>query len=88
MDDASVRRFLRARAMDVKEAVKMVADDVAWRADVVPSRGYVLETEIESELNVEKAYLQGVSKGGHPIILILAHRHFPNKRHPLHFKRK
>ncbi|KAI5076620.1 hypothetical protein GOP47_0008685 [Adiantum capillus-veneris] len=87
IDDAMLARFLRARAMHVPRAAKMLAEHQRWRASFVPL-GFISESEVESELAQGKVSLQGVSKKtGHPLLIMLARHHVANKADPQEFKR-
>ncbi|KAI5076633.1 hypothetical protein GOP47_0008698 [Adiantum capillus-veneris] len=76
IDDPMLLRFLRARAMHVPRAAKMLAEHQTWRASFVPS-GFISESQIESELAQGKAFLQGVcKKTGHPLLFMIARHHY------------
>ncbi|XP_010275237.1 PREDICTED: phosphatidylinositol/phosphatidylcholine transfer protein SFH6-like isoform X2 [Nelumbo nucifera] len=73
-------RFLIARRMDPEKAAKMFVQWQNWRAEFVPL-GFIPESEIPDELNARKIYLQGLSKDGHPVLIIKASKHLPSKDH-------
>ncbi|KAI5076631.1 hypothetical protein GOP47_0009110 [Adiantum capillus-veneris] len=87
IDDAMLLRFLRARAMHVPRAAKMLAEQQTWRASFVPL-GFIPESQIESELAQGKAFLQGVSKKtGYPLLFMIARHHLGNRTDFQEFKR-
>ncbi|KAI5076630.1 hypothetical protein GOP47_0008695 [Adiantum capillus-veneris] len=87
IDDAMLLRFLRARAMHVPRATKMLAEHQRWRASFAP-RGFISESEVESELAQRKAFLQGISKKtGHPLLIMVARNHVCNRSDIQEFKR-
>ncbi|XP_058079396.1 sec14 cytosolic factor [Magnolia sinica] len=79
--DATLLRFLVARSMDPTKAAKMFVQWEKWRAEFVPS-GFVSEEEILDELEARKIYLQGLTKVGHPLLIVKASKHFPSKDQP------
>ncbi|XP_024389860.1 phosphatidylinositol/phosphatidylcholine transfer protein SFH12 isoform X2 [Physcomitrium patens] len=85
-DEATLRRFLRARAWKLSKAVKMFVDHQTWRRSFVPL-GYIPKEEIKNELDAEKVFLQGHDKKGRPIVVIMAAKHDANKRKFDEFKR-
>ncbi|BBN11156.1 phosphatidylinositol/phosphatidylcholine transfer protein [Marchantia polymorpha subsp. ruderalis] len=86
VDDATLRRFLRARQKKVDKATKMFVDHFRWRRTFVPL-GYIPEEEVQNELDAEKVFLQGNDKAGRPIGLIIAAKHDAYKRNLNEFKR-
>ena len=71
-------RFLIARSMDPEKAAKMFCQWKKWRAEMVPL-GYITDSEVADELAAEKIYLQGLSKNGHPVVMVKSNKHFPSK---------
>lgn len=76
--DPTLMRFLIARSMDTDKASKMFVQWQKWRATSVPL-GHIPESEVEDELNAKKIYLQGLSEGGYPVMVVKANKHFPSK---------
>ncbi|CAN8312220.1 unnamed protein product [Cochlearia groenlandica] len=74
----TLMRFLVARSMDPVKAAKMFVDWQKWRASIVPKNG-ITESEVKNELEFKKVCLQGPTKSGHPMVLIIASKHFPCK---------
>ncbi|KAL4196140.1 hypothetical protein AMTRI_Chr04g244540 [Amborella trichopoda] len=83
--DATLMRFLVARSMDPEKAARMFVQWAKWRADFVP-RGHIPDDEVLQELESKKIYLQGLSKNGYSLLIVLARKHFPSKDH-LQFKK-
>lgn len=81
----TLRRFLRARDLDVEKAGAMFLKYLKWRKTFIPN-GHVTEAEIEHEISQEKAFVGGNDKKGRPILVVLANRHFQNTT-PDEFKR-
>lgn len=86
IDDATLRRFLHARSLNVEKACKFLLQHLKWRQTFVPF-GCIQEAEIANELKKEKIFLQGVDKKGRPIGVILARRHESSDRDLEEFKR-
>jgi len=85
-DEATLRRFLRARSWKLPKAVKMFVDHQKWRRSFVPL-GHIPQEQIKNELEAEKVFLQGNDKNGRPVVVILAAKHDANKRKFDEFKR-
>ena len=49
-----------------------------WRAQLVPL-GFIPDSEVPDELESRKIYLQGLSKDGHPLMIVKSSKHFPSK---------
>ncbi|KAK4735791.1 hypothetical protein R3W88_010052 [Solanum pinnatisectum] len=87
VDDYAIRRFLRARDLDVDKASTMLLKYLKWKKSFVPN-GYISPTEIPNEIAHNKMFLQGVDKLGRPIAVVFGGRHIPNKQGGLEeFKR-
>ncbi|KAL0732228.1 hypothetical protein Bca4012_008437 [Brassica carinata] len=86
VDDLMIRRFLRARDMDIEKASALFLKYLAWRKTVLP-KGYIPESEIANDLSHNKVCMQGHDKKGRPIIVIIGNRHSPSKGNPEEFKR-
>lgn len=82
--DPTLMRFLIARSMDPDNAAKMFVQWLQWRATFVPL-GFIPDSEVTQELETRKIFLQGLSRGGYPVLLVKAHKHFPAKD-PSQFK--
>nr|DAD32249.1 TPA_asm: hypothetical protein HUJ06_011100 [Nelumbo nucifera] len=78
--DPTLMRFLVARPMDPNKAAKMFVQWQKCRAEFVPL-GFIPESVIPDELNARKVYLQGITKAGHPLVIVKTRRHFPPKDH-------
>uniref|UniRef100_M1C316 SEC14 cytosolic factor / phosphoglyceride transfer family protein n=1 Tax=Solanum tuberosum TaxID=4113 RepID=M1C316_SOLTU len=76
--EKTLMRFLIARSMNPEKAAKMFCQWKKWRAEIVPL-GYITDSEVAHELAAEKIYLQGLSKNGHPVVMIKSNKHFPSK---------
>lgn len=86
IDDFMLRRFLRARDLDIEKASAMFLKYIKWRRSFVPN-GLISASEIPNELAQNKFFTQGFDKKGRPIALILGARHFQNKGGDEEFKR-
>ncbi|CAH8336706.1 unnamed protein product [Eruca vesicaria subsp. sativa] len=86
VDDLMIRRFLRARDMDIEKASALFFKYLAWKKTVMP-KGYIPESEIANDLSHKKVCMQGHDKKGRPILVILGNRHNPSKGNPEEFKR-
>ncbi|XP_020869818.1 CRAL-TRIO domain-containing protein YKL091C [Arabidopsis lyrata subsp. lyrata] len=64
--------------MDPDKAAKMFVDWQKWRASMVPPTG-IPELEVKDELEFRKICLQGPTKSGHPLMLVITSKHFPSK---------
>ncbi|XP_020526238.1 random slug protein 5 isoform X2 [Amborella trichopoda] len=72
----------------MRNSIKKLGSSVEWakwRADFVP-RGHIPDDEVLQELESKKIYLQGLSKNGYSLLIVLARKHFPSKDH-LQFKK-
>lgn len=87
MDDFTIRRFLRARNLDIEKASTMFLKYLSWRKTFVPN-GYISESEIPSQISHNKFFMQGFSKQGQPVAVAFAGRHKPGGKESLEeFKR-
>ncbi|XP_057791434.1 uncharacterized protein LOC131008540 isoform X2 [Salvia miltiorrhiza] len=78
VDEPTLRRFLRARDLDVEKASAMLVKCLTWRRTFVP-KGFVSESEVPNEIAQNKMFLQGTDKKGHPISVVFGSRHFSRK---------
>ncbi|MED6194200.1 hypothetical protein PIB30_026195 [Stylosanthes scabra] len=74
VDDLTLRRFLRARDLDVEKASFMFLKYLKWKNSFVPNG--VSPTEIPDEIAQKKLYSQGFDKQGRPIVLAFAAKHY------------
>ncbi|KAJ0051840.1 hypothetical protein Pint_01298 [Pistacia integerrima] len=86
VDDFTLRRFLRARELDVEKGSTMFLKYLKWRRTFVPN-GSISTSEIPKEINQNKMFMQGFDKKGRPIGVVLGARHFQNKGGLDEFKR-
>ncbi|MED6211473.1 hypothetical protein PIB30_073927 [Stylosanthes scabra] len=77
-NDSTLMRFLTARSMEEDKAAKMFVQWQKWRSAMVPN-GSIQESEVPDELEARKIYLQGLSKGKYPVMIVLTRNHFPAK---------
>jgi len=85
-DDATLRRFLRARDLNVGKASELFLKYLKWKRAFVPL-GYIPESEVSNELRKNKIFIQGLDKQRRPIGVILAARHNAFDRDLEEFKR-
>lgn len=85
VDDLMLRRFLRARDLDVEKASAMFLKYLKWRREFVPN-GFISPSEIPNNLAHNKLFMQGYDKTGRPIVVVFAARHKPTTVEE--FKRK
>ncbi|RXH77910.1 hypothetical protein DVH24_039881 [Malus domestica] len=74
VDDLTIRRFLRARDLDIEQASAMFLKYLKWRRDFVP-KGSISASEIPNQIAQNTMFLQGSDKNGYPIAVILGYRH-------------
>ncbi|KAK8622415.1 hypothetical protein V6N13_117332 [Hibiscus sabdariffa] len=77
-DDFMIRRFLRARDLDIEKATAMFLKYLSWRRTFLP-KGIVSESEISGQLADNKLCMQGVDKQGRPVVVAFGGRHKPTK---------
>ncbi|CAA7033771.1 unnamed protein product [Microthlaspi erraticum] len=75
----TLMRFLVARSMNPDKAAKMFVDWQKWRVSMVSPSGFIPDSEVKDELEFRKAFLQGPTKSGHPLLLCKVSTHFPAK---------
>ncbi|XP_059289301.1 uncharacterized protein LOC132042794 isoform X2 [Lycium ferocissimum] len=78
VDDFAIRRFLRARDLDVDKASRMLLKYLKWKKSFVPN-GFISPSEIPNEIAQNKMFMQGVDKLGRPIAVVFGGRHMQNK---------
>ncbi|XP_062155751.1 uncharacterized protein LOC133863709 [Alnus glutinosa] len=76
-DDLMIRRFLRARDLDIEKASNLFLKYLSWRRTFVPN-GSISTSEISNELAHNKLFMQGVDKKGRPIVVCFGGRHKQN----------
>ncbi|PON57019.1 CRAL-TRIO lipid binding domain containing protein [Parasponia andersonii] len=74
VDDLMLRRFLRARDMDIEKASNMFLKYLNWRHSFVPT-GSISASQIPNEIAQNKLFMQGFDRNGRPIILVYGGRH-------------
>ncbi|KAI3931659.1 hypothetical protein MKW92_015652 [Papaver armeniacum] len=78
VDDLMIRRFLRARDLDIDKGSALFLKYMEWRRSFVPN-GFISESEIAFDLSHKKLFMQGLDKSGRPIVVTYACKHFPNR---------
>ncbi|KAK9926508.1 hypothetical protein M0R45_023736 [Rubus argutus] len=86
VDDLMLRRFLRARDLDVEQASAMFLKYLKWRQAFAPN-GSISASEVPNQIAQNKMFLQGSDKKGCPIAVVLGARHFQDKGGLEEFKR-
>lgn len=74
VDDFMIRRFLRARDLDIEKASAMFLKYLSWRRSAIPN-GFISPSEISTNLAHNKLFMQGVDKKGRPIVVGFGNRH-------------
>nr|XP_009792470.1 PREDICTED: random slug protein 5-like isoform X2 [Nicotiana sylvestris] len=70
VDDFEIRRFLRARDLDVDKASAMFLKCLKRKKSIAPN-GFISASEIPNEIAHNKMFMQGRDKQGRPIAVIL-----------------
>ncbi|XP_078447088.1 sec14p-like phosphatidylinositol transfer family protein [Wolffia australiana] len=86
VDDLMLRRFLRARDLDIAKGSAMFLKYFKWRKTQVP-RGFICEADVQNELSQNKLFSQGFDKAGNPIGVIFGGRHDYSTRNIDEFRR-
>ncbi|EOA37021.1 hypothetical protein CARUB_v10010070mg [Capsella rubella] len=86
VDDLMIRRFLRARDLDIEKASTLFLKYLTWKRSMLP-KGHIAESEIANDLSHKKVCMQGHDKKGRPIVVAIGNRHNPSKGNPEEFKR-
>ncbi|KAK1413172.1 hypothetical protein QVD17_34942 [Tagetes erecta] len=76
-DDLTIRRFLRARDMDIDKACSMFLNYLKWRKTFVPN-GSICVSEIPNHIAQNKLFMQGNDKCGRQISVVFGGKHYPN----------
>lgn len=69
-----IRRFLRARNLDIEKATNLFLKYFNWRKDFVP-KGFISPSHISDHLAQNKLFMQGTDKIGRPIVVCFGGRH-------------
>nr|XP_043637793.1 CRAL-TRIO domain-containing protein YKL091C-like [Erigeron canadensis] len=77
-DDLTIRRFLRARDLNIDKACAMFLKYLKWRRTFVPN-GSISVSEIPNNIAQNKMFMQGTDKSGRLIAVVLSGKHYPNK---------
>ncbi|XP_059642525.1 uncharacterized protein LOC132284422 [Cornus florida] len=86
VDDLMIRRFLRARDLDIEKASSMFLKYIKWKQTFVPD-GSISAAQISNEIAQNKMFMQGLDKSGRPITVVFGGRHFHKKGGLDEFKR-
>ncbi|KAM3704368.1 hypothetical protein ACJW31_04G170900 [Castanea mollissima] len=86
VDDLMIRRFLRARDLNVEKASVLFLKYLKWRQTFVPN-GSISPSELPHEIAQNKMFIQGFDKTGRPIAVVFGARHFQTKVGIEEFKR-
>ncbi|KAK7820396.1 phosphatidylinositol transfer protein 3 [Quercus suber] len=86
VDDLMIRRFLRARDLNVEKASALLLKYLKWRQTFVPN-GSISASELPLEIAQNKMFVQGFDKTRRPIAVVLGARHFQTKGGIEEFKR-
>lgn len=86
VDDFMLRRFLRARNLDIEKASSMFLKYLKWRREAIPN-GYISESEIQNQIAENKMFMQGFDKKGRPIGVVFGSKHVTYGRDLEEFKR-
>ncbi|CAK9185377.1 unnamed protein product [Ilex paraguariensis] len=78
VDDLMIRRFLRARDLDIEKASTMFLKYLKWKRTFIPNES-ISTSEIPNDLAQNKMFMQGMDKKGRPITVAFGGRHFHNK---------
>ncbi|KAH6819917.1 Sec14p-like phosphatidylinositol transfer family protein [Perilla frutescens var. hirtella] len=78
VDDLTLRRFLRARDLDIEKASAMFMKYSTWRRMFVPT-GSIPASDVANQAAQNKMFMQGVDKRGCPVAVIHGAKHFPSK---------
>lgn len=73
-----IRRFLRARELDIEKGSSLLLKYINWRLEFVPN-GSISASEIPNNLAQNKLFMQGVDKMGRPIVVAFGGRHKPSQ---------
>lgn len=81
-----IRRFLRARDLDIEKASTLFLKCLSWKRAFVPN-GFISESEVTTQLSHKKFCMQGHDKKGRPIVVGFGGRHKPDEGSIEEFKR-
>ncbi|KAG9446511.1 hypothetical protein H6P81_012639 [Aristolochia fimbriata] len=86
VDDLMLRRFLRARDLDIEKASNMFLKYLKWRRAALPN-GSMSDLEIPNQLAEKKMFMQGIDKKGRRIGVVFGAKHRAYSRDLEEFKR-
>ncbi|KAJ6943946.1 hypothetical protein NC652_009397 [Populus alba x Populus x berolinensis] len=86
VDDFMIRRFLRARELDIEKASTLFQKYLSWRRSFIPN-GFIAPSEIPNELAQNKFFMQGADKQNRPVVVVFGAKHKPYKGSFEEFKR-
>lgn len=86
VDDFMIRRFLRARDLDIEKASNLLLKYLNWRRTFIP-KGYISQSDIPNQFEDNKVCMQGIDKKGRPIVVAFGGKHYPSKGSVEDFKR-
>lgn len=81
-----IRRFLRARNLNIEKASAMFLKYLKWRRAAVPNR-FISQSEIKNQLADRKVFMQGFDKKGRRIGVVHFAKHSPQNRDLEEYKR-
>ncbi|KAL6011789.1 hypothetical protein ACLOJK_002255 [Asimina triloba] len=81
-----LRRFLRARDLDIEKASAMFLKYLKWRRAAIPN-GRITESEVQNQLAEKKMFMQGLDRQGRRIGVVFGGKHTAHKRDLEEFKR-
>ncbi|KAH7296014.1 hypothetical protein KP509_26G004100 [Ceratopteris richardii] len=79
IDHGTLRRFLRARSLNVEKALKSLREHLKWMQVFKPN-GFIDESNMKSELAKKKIWLSYWGAFGYPIGVLLAQKHRTSDR--------
>ncbi|KAH9623710.1 hypothetical protein KSS87_013424 [Heliosperma pusillum] len=78
-DDLMLRRFLRARDLDVEKASSLFLKYLKWKKTFIP-KGHISEDEVKYDVSQNKMFIGGLDKSGRPVTVVYGGRHFQNTK--------
>lgn len=79
LDEATLRRWLRANSWIIDKAEGKLRKHAEWRRTFVPN-GRIDESEVAAEIATDKVFVQGADVDGRPCMYILAAKHVVAER--------
>lgn len=80
VDDYMVRRFLRARDLNIEKAATMLLKCLNWRREFMPC-GFIDPATIANDIAQKKVFMQGVDRKGRPLVVAFGGRHKQTSPH-------